>query len=82
MWHLTTIIKCGTWQPVKFQLVSRSLNEMIFYRTSELMLLKLIQRYDKIISVLIQFKHKTLTEILQTVRCHILELYLYYISIY
>ena len=31
-----TIINCGFWQPVKFQLVSRSLNEMIFYCISEL----------------------------------------------
>ena len=42
-----SIIKCWTWQPVKFQLVSRSWNEMIFYRISELMLPTLIQRYDK-----------------------------------
>ena len=41
------IIKCGTWQPVKFQLVSRSWNVMIFYRISELMLPTLIQRCDK-----------------------------------
>ena len=46
---------------------------MITYPISELMLPTLIQRYDKkIISVLIQFKNKKLTEILQAVRCHIL----------
>ena len=27
---LNTIMECGTWQPVNFQLVSRSWNEMIF----------------------------------------------------
>ena len=35
---INTIIKFGPWQPVKFQLISRSWNEMIFYRISELML--------------------------------------------
>ena len=40
---INTIIKSGTWQPVKFQLVSHSWNEMIFYRISELMLPTLIQ---------------------------------------
>ena len=29
IYGINTIIKCGTWQPVKFQLVSRSWNEMI-----------------------------------------------------
>ena len=51
MYSITTIIKCGIWQPVKFQLVSRCLNwiknEMIFYRISELIFETLIQRYDK-----------------------------------
>ena len=36
-WYIT-ITKCGTWQPVKFQLVSHFLNQMIFYQISELML--------------------------------------------
>ena len=27
---INTIKKCGTWQPVKFQLVSRSWNDVIF----------------------------------------------------
>ena len=31
MYDINTIIKCGTWQPVKFQLVSGSWNEMIFF---------------------------------------------------
>ena len=44
---------------------------MIFYRISELMLATLIQRYDKNISFLIQFKNARLTEILQTVRSHV-----------
>ena len=44
---INTIIKCGTWQPLKFQCVSRSWNEMIFYCISELMLPTLIQIYDK-----------------------------------
>ena len=72
---INTIIKCGTWQPVKFQLVTRSWDEMIFYCISELMLPTFIQRYTvqlKVISVFIQFKSERLTEILQAVRCHIL----------
>ena len=47
MYCINTFIKCGTWQPVKFQLVSISWNEMNFYRISELMLLTFIQRCDK-----------------------------------
>ena len=47
IYGINTIIKCGTWQPVKFQFVSSVWNEMIFYRTSELMLPTLIQRYNK-----------------------------------
>ena len=62
------------WQPVKFQLGFCSWNEMIFfYRISELMLPTLIRDTikKKIILFLIQFKNERLTEILQTVRCHI-----------
>ena len=44
---------------------------MILYRISELMLPTLIQRYNKLISFLIQFKIERLTEILQAVRYHI-----------
>ena len=40
-------IKCGIWQPVKFQLVDWIKTEMIFYRIYELMLATLIHRYDK-----------------------------------
>ena len=47
MYVINTIIKCGTWQPVKFQSVSRFWNEISFYGISELMLPTLIQRYDK-----------------------------------
>ena len=47
IYGINTIIKCATWQHVKFQLVSHSWNEKIFYRISELMLPTLIQRYDK-----------------------------------
>ena len=47
IYAIKTIVKCGIWQPVKFDLVSRSWNEMIFYRISELMLPTLIQIYDK-----------------------------------
>ena len=43
------------------------------------MLATLIQRYDK---VSFHFKIQRLTEILQVVRCYILLLYLYHISIY
>ena len=35
MYGINTILKCGTWQALKIQLVSRSWNEMIFYRISE-----------------------------------------------
>ena len=49
-------MKGGTWQPVKFLLVSHSWNKNFFYRTSELMLSTLIQRYDKIILFLVQLK--------------------------
>ena len=47
IYGINTIIKCGTWQPVKFQLVSGSWNEMILYHISELMLPTSIQRYNK-----------------------------------
>ena len=47
IYEINTIIKCGNLQPVKFQLSRHSWNKMIFYRISELMLPKLIQRYDK-----------------------------------
>ena len=33
---IKTIIKCGTWQPVKFHLVSRCWNEMIFIVSAEI----------------------------------------------
>ena len=80
IYGINTIIKCGTWQPVNFQLASCSWNEMIFYHISQLMLPILIQRYNKkIISFLIQFKTERLTEILQAVRCHILLSYWYFI---
>ena len=45
---INTIIKCGTWQPVKFQLVSLSWNEMIFLSSLWILVLPtLIQKYDK-----------------------------------
>ena len=51
IYSFNTIIKCGIWQPVKFQLVSRFELDQIwndfFYRISELFLATLIQRYDK-----------------------------------
>ena len=46
IYGINTIIKCGTSQPVKFQLVSfwsKIRNEIIFYSISELMLPTLIQ---------------------------------------
>ena len=46
IYGIDTIIQCGTWHPVKFQLISRSWNEIIVYDISELMLATLIQRYD------------------------------------
>ena len=65
MWHLTG---CKSSDSLLF------LNEMIFYRISELMLPTWIQRHDKkIISFLIQFKNERLTEILQAVRRHIFD---------
>ena len=30
IYGINAIIRCGTWQPVKFQLVARSWNDMIF----------------------------------------------------
>ena len=48
-------------------------SEMSFYHISELMLVALIQRYDKKKSF--HFKNERLTELLQTVRFHILLLY-------
>ena len=62
MWHLAarkiSLVShvCPNWIKI----------EMIFYRTSELMLATLFQRYDKKI---IFFKNKSLNEILQAVRC-------------
>ena len=47
IYGINTILKYGTWHPVKFRLVSRSWNEIIFYRISVLMLPTLIQRCDK-----------------------------------
>ena len=84
IYSINTIINCGIWQPVKFQLVSLSFlnwikNEIIFYLISELMLATLSLRYDK---KSFHFKNKRLTEILKAVRCHILCLYQYHISIY
>ena len=46
IYGIITIKTCGFWQPVKFQLVSLSWNEIIF-RIFELMLPTLVQRYDK-----------------------------------
>ena len=52
-WYIRVvlIIKCGIWQPVKFQLISHFLNwiktKMIFSRIFELMLAILILWYDK-----------------------------------
>ena len=53
VYGINTIIKCGIWQPVKFQfLVSWAGSKMkwfffFFFRISELMLPTLIQRYNK-----------------------------------
>ena len=44
IYGINSVIKYGTWQPVKFQLVSHSWNEMIFYSISESKLPALIQR--------------------------------------
>ena len=75
-YNINSIIKCGSWQPVKFQFLTWIKNEMIFYHISELMLPTLVQRFDKkIISFLIHFKNESLNEILQAVRCHFLWLY-------
>ena len=73
IYGIITIIKCGTWQYVIFQLVSLSWNEMIFYIIYELMLPILIQSYHKkSFHFWPSSKHERLTEILQAVRCHIL----------
>ena len=68
---INTIIKCGALQPVKFQLVSRSSNEMFFYRVSKLMLPTLIQRYNKNHFIFDPVQNEGLTEILQAVNWHI-----------
>ena len=51
IYTISTIIKCGIWQPVKNSLSLSFLNwiktEMIFYGISEFMLPTLIQRYNK-----------------------------------
>ena len=48
IYRIYTIIKCATWDSLKFKFVSRFWNKMIFfYHISELMLPTLIQRYDK-----------------------------------
>ena len=65
---IITIIKCGTWRPVKFQLVSCSWNEMIFYHISELMLPTLIRDTVK---THFSFDPVQKREILQAVKCHI-----------
>ena len=65
MYGINSIIKCGTWEPVKFQLVSQTWNEvMIFYRNSELMLSTFMQSYDEKsftlqLSKIIYFQFKT-----------------------
>ena len=80
MWHRTACKNSVSQARFFFNLIK---NEMIFfYRISELILATLIQRYDKkIISFLIQFKNEGLSGILQAVKCHILILYLYHISL-
>ena len=35
IYDINAVIESGIWQPVKFQLVSRSWNEIIFYQVSE-----------------------------------------------
>ena len=51
IYGINMIIKCGIWQPVKFQLVSHFLTgskmKWLFYIISELMSATLILRYDK-----------------------------------
>ena len=68
LYAINTIIKCGIWQPVKFQLVSR------FWTGT---LPTLIQGYDKnpFFFFFDPFQEWETTEILQAVRCHILRLY-------
>ena len=62
MWHLTAC-------KISVSLSFLKLND--FYRTSELMLPTLIQRYNKNLFVFDPVQMR-LTEILQAVRCHIL----------
>ena len=70
MYGINTIIKRGIWQPVQFQSVSRSWNEMSFYRISVLMLPTSIQRYDKKL-FLIQVQNERLTKIFTGLTCNI-----------
>ena len=74
VYGINTIIKCDTRQPVEFQLVSRSWNEMIFT------LFDNINSEVRYISLLIQFKNERLTEILHGVKCYILWSYKYNIK--
>ena len=76
--NIDTIIKRGTWQSVKFQLVSRSwtgskIIEMIFvvFRINVANINSEIRW--KIISFLNQFKNAGLTDFLQAVRCRIFD---------
>ena len=78
IYAVNTIIKSGIWQPVKFHVDSRSWNEMYYFLSYFWIFvanINLESDKKKIITFSIQFKNERLTEILQTVRCHILRLY-------
>ena len=66
IYGMNTIIKCGTWQPVKFQLVSRS---WLDQKWNDFL------SYPWIISFHFIFMNERLTEIFPAVRCHIFWLY-------
>ena len=64
IYRTDTIIKCGIWQPIKFQLVNLIKNEMIFFLSYFWIKFRETIK-KKNIPCLIQFKNERLTKILQ-----------------
>ena len=79
IYGINTIIICGTWQYVKFQLVSRSWNEMIFLWYLWISVGNINSGLIKIISFLIQFKNERQTE--NFIGCQFMIVLILYISL-